>query len=338
MAKNFKIAFDINGNDNGPKAATLAAIAYAKKHPNLQIILLGDLTSVLELKENLPQNVSYIENTLKFTNTSDLRGSLRENTSLIEAVKMLKAKEVDAILSSGDSGLYITALTLLLGRLENVNRPAFMPVCNGINGNKFLFMDVGANLVVKPEFLVEWAKLGNVFSKIMLNKKNPSITLLNIGTEDYKGHDFTKDAHHLLQDEKDLNYVGFSETRDLFRGLVDVAVIDGYGGNLVLKSYEGAIFTFMDLLKENIYKSFMRKVAAKMLKPAFKETAKVLDYRNVGCAWVIGINGLALKAHGSSDQIAYQSALASLHEALEKDLLTKLREEMHSDEQDTENQ
>ncbi|WP_426461018.1 phosphate acyltransferase PlsX [Mycoplasma hafezii] len=325
----YTIVFDLNGNDNGQKAGLEAAIDFAQRNPLFLIKLIGDFPSL----DNLTKldNIEYINNPKVPTNPKDLRGSLMERTSMNQAIDMIKNNEADAVLSSGDSGSYITALTFKLGRLEGVSRPAFMPVCNAINGQKFLFMDVGANLIAKTEYLVEWAKLGSIFASVMFNKANPRVTLLNIGTEDYKGNENTVEANKILKEDQSINYVGFSEPRDLFRGYNDVAVIDGYGGNLVLKSYEGAIFTFKDLLKEHFTKTFFRKICALGLKKAFKEAGDVLDYRQVGSAWVIGVNGIAIKAHGSSDQLSYTSALNTIKEALEKDLLNQLKGKLQND-------
>ncbi|RIV16682.1 phosphate acyltransferase PlsX [Mycoplasmopsis gallopavonis] len=316
-----KIAFDLNGNDNGQAAGYAAAFEFAKNNPSFELTLIGDFENTTSPLTNL----ILVNNIAVPSNPKDLRSTLRENTSMNYAIDLAKQNKVDAILSSGDSGSYISGLTMKLGRLNGVSRPAFMPVCSAINGRKFLFMDVGANLVVKPEYLVEWAKLGSQFYKVMFNEQKPKVALLNIGTEDYKGHDFAIEANSQLKNQSEINYIGFQETRDLFRGNIDVAIIDGYGGNLVLKSYEGAIFTFKDLLKERIISKTIRKIGAILLKGAFKEASQVLDYRNVGSAWVIGVNTVAIKAHGSSDKLAYSSALNVIKEALEKDLLNKLK-------------
>ncbi|WP_036452677.1 phosphate acyltransferase PlsX [Mycoplasma buteonis] len=326
---NYKIVFDLNGNDNGQASGIAAAKQFAKQNPNFQISLIGDFQKKSDLELTNISNIKLLNNPTTPTNPKDLRGSMMEKTSMNQAIDLLKNKEADAILSSGDSGCYISSLTFKIGRLNNVSRPAFMPICNAINGQKFLFMDVGANLVAKSDFLVEWAKLGSAFYEVMFNKPNPSVALLNIGTEDYKGNENAVEANKILKEDSNLNYVGFNETRDLFRGLVDVAVIDGYGGNLVLKSYEGAIFTFKDLLKEKFTKTFLRKLHALALKKAFKEAGDVLDYRQVGSAWVIGIDGIAIKAHGSSDTLSYLSALNTIKTALEKDLLNKLKDKLN---------
>ncbi|VEU76280.1 phosphate acyltransferase PlsX [Mycoplasmopsis columboralis] len=321
----YTIAFDINGNDNGVMPAIEASQEFALKHPETKIVLVGNLKNI-NLK--LPQNIELVDNPNTPSDPKNIKQTLKENTSMNQAIDLYKTNQAQSILSCGDSGSYISALTLKLKRLPNVSRPAFMPVANAINGKKFVFLDVGANLEVKAEWLVEWANLASSFYKVMFNQENPRVALLNIGTEDYKGLEFTKEAHQLLKENSNINYLGFHETRDLFRGNFEVAVIDGYGGNLVLKSYEGAVFTFIDSLKESINKSFVRKIGALLMKRAFKDVMKQLDYRNVGSAWVIGVNAPALKTHGSSDKKSYLAALHQLQDAMEKDLISKLSEQI----------
>lgn len=199
-----------------------------------------------------------------------------------------------------------------------------MPIVNCLNGSKMILLDVGANIEVKPEYLVEWARLGDIFHKTIFNTKEPKISLLNIGTEEYKGSEIVRQASELLKNTN-LNYIGFSETRNLLEGNIDVAVIDGYGGNLVIKSYEGAIVSFKNELKREIKNSFLSKIGALLLKKSFKKISKKLDFRTVANAWVIGVNALALKIRGSADEIAIYNALIQMSDAIDKDLLNKLK-------------
>ncbi|QNM93943.1 phosphate acyltransferase PlsX [Mycoplasma sp. Pen4] len=317
------IVFDVNGNDKGVLECFLAAQEFANNNPTYKIKLVGDVAELKEL--NNFANIELIENKNKPTDPKNIRKTLQENTSMNQAIEILKNNEADGIISSGDSGSYLSALTLKMKRLQNVSRPAFMPVANAINGQKFVFMDVGANLETKPEYLIEWAKLASAFYQTMFATNYPRVALLNIGTEDYKGPEATKKAHQYLTNDKSINYVGFHETRDVFRGHYDVAIIDGYAGNIMLKSYEGAISTFKDTLKTSIMSKLKYKLGALLLKGAFKEVAATLDYRSVGSAWVVGVNALAVKTHGASDKKAYLSGLNSLKNAIENNLLNKLQ-------------
>ncbi|QCZ36753.1 phosphate acyltransferase PlsX [Mycoplasma nasistruthionis] len=323
MEYKYKLVFDVNGNDLGPLQCFLAVQDFVKKYKDTQVTLVGDVKDFLHLVID-NDAIQLIQNDLKPADPKNIRGSMSEKTAMNQAIQMIIDKEADGILSAGDSGLYISALTLKAKRLENVSRPAFMPVANKVNGEKLLFLDVGANIETKPEYLVEWAYLANCFYKTMF-KNEPKVALLNIGTEDYKGLDFVKQAHSQLTNQNDLNYVGFRETRNLFKDDYNIAVIDGYAGNIMLKSYEGAVMTFTGALKETIYSKFLYKLGAFLLKGAFKKVASTLDYRSVGCAWVLGVNALALKAHGSSDHVSYFNALVSLREAVSKNVLEQLK-------------
>ncbi|UUM19778.1 MULTISPECIES: phosphate acyltransferase PlsX [unclassified Mycoplasma] len=323
----YSIGFDVNGNDNGPREAYQAACEFAQANKDIKLVLVGDLKNTNI--DNLPNNIELITNLNVPSDPKNIKQTLRENTSMNQMIDLYKQGKIDSLLSSGDSGSYISALTLKIGRLNGVSRPAFMPVANAINGQKFIFLDVGANLEVKSQWLEEWALLGSLFYKTMFNELFPKVTLLNIGVEDYKGSESVQQAHANLKTNPKINYVGFQETRDLFRGYFNVAIIDGYGGNLVLKSYEGAVLTLIDSLKSSINKNLKRKLGGLLVKSAFKDVMKILDYRNVGSAWVVGVKCLALKAHGSSDQKSYLSALNQLKDAMEKDLLNKMLKEIN---------
>ncbi|AIA29660.1 phosphate acyltransferase [Mycoplasmopsis californica] len=331
----YKIAFDINGNDNGIFAAIQASVEFAQKNPHFNIILIGPQSQIQDLitekYSTFPQNISIIDNPNIASNPDNIRASLHEDTSMNQAIELVKNQQADAVLSSGNSGLYLATSTFKLKRLPNISRAAFMPIIPTIIGRKFLLLDVGANIDSKSDFLVEWAKIANVFAKVILNTQKPNIALINIGTEDSKGTEVVREAHQILKNDKSLNYIGFREPRDILNYVCDVAVIDGYGGNLVLKSLEGAILSFKKLLKEKIMMTPTRKLGFLLAKNAFRDVAETLDYRNVGAAWVIGVNGVAIKSHGSSDSKAYLGALNQIKIALENNILAKVKKAIENE-------
>lgn len=326
----FKIAFDLNGNDNGVAAGIKAAMFFLQKNDNFKIYLIGNKKEIEEFISEKHKKLNYeiIDNPNVPTNVNDLRGSLKENTSMNKALEMVANKEVDACLSSGDSGVYLSCATMKVKRLENISRAAFMPLMPTITGRKFLLLDVGANIDTKTNYLVEWSKIAKIFAQYLLNNDYPRISLINIGTEDYKGIEVIKEAHQILKEEKDLNYLGFVEPREMLNGVCDVAVIDGYGGNLVLKSLEGAILSFKALLKSKIILKPIRKFGYLLAKGAFIDAAETLDYRNVGAAWIVGLNGMVIKTHGGSDDKAYVGALNQIKLGLEKNILSKVKESL----------
>ncbi|MCS4536904.1 phosphate acyltransferase PlsX [Mycoplasma sp. CSL7475-4] len=337
MNRQFKIAFDIMGNDNGILAALKASYNFAKSNPNFTIILVGDENEINATKiqgfDQKPKNISIVHSPNLANDPENFRASLHENTSMNTAIDLVKNNEADAVLSSGNSGLYLATNTFKLKRLKNVSRAAFMPIMPTITGRKFVMLDVGANIDVQPEYLVEWATIANVFAQVMLKINTPRVALINIGTEDNKGTENIKAAHQLLKQKQEINYIGFREPREILNAVCDVAVIDGYGGNLVLKSLEGAVLSFKTLLKSKIMLSPWRKIGALMAKNAFRDVAETLDYRNVGAAWVVGVNGVAIKSHGGSDNKAYTGALNQIKIALEGDVLQKVKLALESNDE-----
>lgn len=322
----YTIAFDVNNTEKSPKSAVEATLEFLKTNSDFKIILVGNKNEIEKFwNGEFKENIEIVDKTLTATFSENLRNILDEDNSMNHAIGLVKNEQANAVLSSGDSGSYLTSCTFILKRLEGVSRPAFMPVMPTIKGKKFLLLDVGANVVVKASFLEEWAKVANEFAKVLLNIDNPRISLLNIGTEDYKGIDAIKEANKLLKDSS-LNYIGFQEPRDILKHTTDVAIIDGYGGNLVLKSLEGAILSFKDLIKEKIMAKCIRKIGYLLLKGAFKDVSETLDYRNVGAAWVIGVDGIAIKSHGASDTKSFIGALNQIKIAVKENVLNNVRE------------
>ena len=173
--------------------------------------------------------------------------------------------------------------------------------------------------------LEQWASLGSIFSENVLSVNKPRVGIVNIGTEDKKGNEFQIEANKIFKNRTDINYIGFIEPRDLLYSTVDVAVIDGYGGNLVLKTMEGTILALLKLIKEEMMSKTKYKIGGLFVKGAFQNIKENLDYRNVGAAWVIGLNGLAIKTHGSSDKKSYLGAFSQVSTALEKNAIEKIK-------------
>lgn len=331
-----RIAFDFMGNDNGPDAAVEASIEFAKKNKNYKIFLVGNKDAIKpELLIKIPENIEIVDEKNEIDKTLSIRQAISSPNSMSVAIQMAKDQKVDGVLSSGDSGLYIASASLILRRIEGISRVAFMPMIPKFADNEyFLMLDVGANIEVKANYLHEWAKIASLFYKALFNKSNPEIALLNIGTEAYKGMEFHKEADELLKNDTSLKYRGFIEPKYIIESNIDVIVCDGYAGNITLKTMEGTMLTFGKLIKQKITKTWFRKILALMLKPSFKEIKEKFDYRNVGGAWVVGLNGTVLKAHGSSDVKAYLGALEQMKIALDFNILDQIKKEISSNNHD----
>ncbi|MCK5945892.1 MAG: phosphate acyltransferase PlsX [Mycoplasmataceae bacterium] len=320
------IAFDMMGNDNGVRAGVEAVNEFVSKNINYNFILIGNIKEINKFTKE-SDRITMID--AKEINIK--KGALaarKESNSMSIAINLVNEGKVDAVLSSGDSGSFLTLTTLILKRIKGVKRPAFMPVVpTVIKGQKFVLMDVGANLETSSEMLVQWSKLGQAFAKANLKITKPRVGIVNIGTEDKKGFPFHQEAAAILKKDKKVNYVGFVESRDLLEGVVDVAIVDGYAGNMILKSFEGSVLSLLRLLKSKLMSKTKYKLGALMAKGAFNDVKEQLDYRNVGAAWVMGLNGLAIKTHGSSDKKSYLGAFNQISLAIENNALDAVKKE-----------
>lgn len=318
------IAFDVMGNDNGVRAGVEAALDFTDKNLDYIVALVGDREQIsVYTKET--ERIKIVHSPNVVDSSKGARAARSGESSMATAINLVKEGKADAVLSSGDSAIYLSMATLIFRRLQDVKRPAFMPIFPTIVENKkFIMMDVGANLQVTSEMLVQWAHLGNAFYKAMFNVKKPRVGVVNIGTEEYKGHDYHIEANKELMGSK-LNYKGFVESRDLLQSKVDVAIVDGYAGNMILKSMEGAVLALLSSLKASLKSKTKYKIGALLAKGAFKKVGENLDYRNVGSAWIIGLNYLAIKSHGGADKKSYLGAFNQISNALENNVLEKIK-------------
>ena len=318
------IVFDVMGNDNGVQPAIFSALKFVDKNLDYIVTLVGEASEIG--KYTMETERIRIIDAKEVDYKKPVRTLIKENNSMAVALKILKEGKADAILSSGNSGLYLSMATLLIKRIEGVKRPAFMPVMPTIvNDSKFLLLDVGANLITTSEMLVQWGRIGSIFAKFHLKIEKPRVGIINIGTEKDKGHEFQHEAYEKLEKDKSINFIGYVEPRYLLKGIVDVAVVDGYAGNLILKSMEGTVLSILSLIKTNLKSKLKYKIGALISKGAFKNVQKQLDYRNVGAAWVLGLNSLVIKTHGSSDEKSYIGAFNQIVMAIENGVLDGIK-------------
>ena len=232
----------------------------------------------------------------------------KKDSSLCKALNLVKDKTCDAVLSAGSTGAFLAGCNFIVGRIKGVKRPALTPIMPGKNG-PFIVVDAGANVDCKPEYLLQFAHMGKEYYKGVLNSENPSIGLVNIGAEEEKGNDLTKNTYQLLKNEKSFNFIGNVEPRDITSGDTNVLVCDGFTGNTLLKSCEGVAMSLMKLMKEKFMASFKGKMGALMLKDSLKEIKSMMDYTEYGGAPLLGVKGGVIKAHGSSNAFAIKNAI-----------------------------
>lgn len=332
-----KIILDVMGGDNAPQAPVLGAIEAVKRY-NADIILVGRGQEILEvLKKNgldtLPEGVE-IAHADDVVDMHDDPASVihkRKNSSMIIGLKMLADGKGDAFVSAGSTGALLTGATLLVKRVRGIRRAAMAPAMPTKAGTKVIICDCGANAECTPEFLLQFGLVASAYSKFTLGVENPRVGLLNIGSEDSKGTQLQKDAYALLKDASDrglLNFTGNVEARDVPLGAVDVVVCDGFSGNILIKSIEGTAMFMGSMLKRMFKKNLGSKLGYLLCKSGVQDMMKLLDYREIGGTQFLGIKKPVIKAHGSSDALAFRNAVKQAMTAAEGDFTAQLEKNL----------
>ena len=329
-----KIIFDLLNNDGGELEAIKAAKKFAIENPNYYLILVGNeknITSIIDI--NKVKNIEIFQSDSITHKVDNFRELLRQKSSMLVSFDLMETKNADGLLSSGDSGAFISIATLKIKRLNGVSRPAFMPIIPSILNSNFFLLDVGANLEIKPNYLFEWAIIANIFYSTLYGNKVNNFGILNIGTEDYKGLPILKEANELIKNqakEIGFNYKGFVEPSDLIEGKVNVALSDGYAGNIFLKTLESSFINFGKLFKNILLLNLKNKIAGLLIKKDLIKLKKKFDYRNTGGAFIVGLEKVIVKAHGRSDEIAFYNALNQIKIALENNVVDIIKNKLDS--------
>ena len=306
-----RIAIDAMGGDNAPKAVVEGCINAANEY-EIEIYLVGKETEINKhLKEEEPSKGRiHIVNADEIITGEDLPVQAikrKKESSMVIGLKMVKEGKCDAFLSAGNTGAFMAGSLLKVGRIKGIDRPVLAPLLPTEKGVCML-IDAGANMDCKPKNLLQFAIMGSIYMEKVEGILSPKVGLLNVGTEENKGNDLTKQSYSMLK-SSNLNFIGNVEARDIFTGICDVIVCDGFAGNIVLKNTEGLASTIMSLLKEELMKTTRSKLGALLLKNSFKNFKKRFDYKEYGGAPFLGINGIMIKAHGSSDGKAIFNAI-----------------------------
>ena len=329
-----KIAIDGMGGDNAPAAVVEGAIQAIKEYDNIELVITGPeevINSELAKYTYTKERISVIDAKEVISPSEHPVMALRKkkDSSIVKAMNLVKEGTCDGIISGGSTGAFLAGCTLIVGRIKGVERPALAPIMPGRRGN-FMIVDVGANVDCKPVFLVQFAKMGKIYYQKVFNVKNPSIGLINIGEEEEKGNELTKATFKLLKDEKNLNFKGNIEPRDIPTGDTNILVSDGFVGNTALKMYEGAASSILGMIKDEILNSsIISKLGVVLLKPVLKNLLKRVDYKEYGGAPFLGVDGICIKAHGSSDAKAFKNAIRQTKIFYENNVLEDIKNEFN---------
>ncbi|HHW00061.1 MAG TPA: phosphate acyltransferase PlsX [Clostridiaceae bacterium] len=323
-----RILVDAMGGDNAPDAIVNGCIDAVKCQTGFDIILIGDddrIRKILESRKFSSPRIQVIHAKEVITNedipTRAIR--LKKNSSMVVGFNMLKQKEGDVLISAGNTGALLTGALLILGRLKGVERPALGAVIPTKKG-KALLIDAGLNSTCKPTNYLQFGILGSVYFKELFGIESPSVGLVNMGTEAKKGTQVLKNAYELLS-KSNLNFIGNVEGRDIPEGNVDIAVCDGYVGNVLLKFLEGAGSFFMAFLKGMFKRTIFSKLSLLFVMRDMKEFKKQLDADVDGGAPILGVNGLVIKSHGNSNARTIKHVVLKAYNLVNNSLMEKIQ-------------
>lgn len=325
-----RIIIDAMGGDNAPEALVKGAIQAGNEY-GVDITLVGDSERIKEVLRNEDadeEKYEIVHTTEIVTNNESPTLAIRrkKDSSMVVGMKMMKEGRGDAFISAGSTGAILAGGIFVVGRINGIDRPALAPVIPGRKG-PFMLIDVGANAECKTQNLLQFGIMGDIYSKKVLGKENPTVGLANIGSEEEKGTDFTRESYRLLK-ESSLNFIGNVEGREMPEGAVDVIVCDGFTGNIILKVFEGVTQTIFDVLKSEIMSSTRTKLGGLLLKPVFRTFKKKYDYTEHGGAILLGVNGAVIKAHGSSNPKAVKNAIRQAIQCVKGGVVENIRFEI----------
>lgn len=324
-----KILVDAFGGDNAPLEILKGCSQAEQLYKNIEIALVGNKEIIEKTaKENeISLETMQIYDAPDVITMEDEAGEImksKNNSSMAVGLKLLANGEGDAFLSAGNSGALIMGSTLIVKRIKGVKRPAFSPVMPTSDG-PVLLIDSGANVEVRPEMLQQFGIMGSIYMENVLNVKNPRVALANVGTEDHKGGELQHEAFKLLK-ETDINFIGNMEARDIPAGAADVIVADGFTGNIIVKMYEGVAAELFKKIKGVLFKNLKTKIAALIIKNELNDLKQYFDYNQYGAAPVMGVSKPVLKTHGSAKADAIVTAIKSVIDFTNTDVIGKIEE------------
>lgn len=306
-----KILIDAMGGDNSPDEIIKGCVDTIDEIES-EIVLIGNekiinekikefygKDSIKDINEKL--SIKNAEEVIENTESPTDALKKKKDSSMVIGFNMLKNGEGDVFVSAGSTGAFMAGGLLLVGRIKGIDRPALCPILPTYDGKGFMLVDAGANTNCRPINLLQFAEMGQVYMKNVMNIEEPKVGLLNIGTEEGKGNELMKDTFVKLSEDSRVNFYGNIEGRDMFDGNVSVVVTDGFTGNVALKTTEGIGAMVTKLLKEELMRNLWTKILAMLMKPALKRFKKRMDYSEYGGAILLGVKKPMVKCHGTAN-------------------------------------
>lgn len=308
-----KIVIDGMGGDNAPQAVVEGACMAVNEY-GVDLIITGDEK---QINEEL-KKYNYDKNKIKVVHTTEVISNdekpvsairRKSDSSMVVALNMVKNKEADVIISAGSTGALLSGGVFIIKRIKGISRPCICAGLPTIDGGFTLISDTGANVDCNKQNLIDFATMTNIYAKKVLNIDNPRVALGNIGTEEGKGNSLVKEVFDELKENKELNFIGNMETREILNGVCDIVICDGFIGNIILKTVEGSVLSLFKKIKDIMTSSTKSKIGALLMKDELKKLKDLLDYSTYGGAPFLGVDGGVIKAHGSSDAKAIKNAI-----------------------------
>ena len=332
------IYLDAMGGDNAPQCTVEGAKEALRADKDVKITLGGPKGEIEKLIQDCPDILDRLaiddcEEIITNHDAPVMAIRQKKNSAQVRGMLLVREGGADGFVSAGSTGATLAGGMFRLGRIEGVERPALAPLLP--NGRDFFcLIDCGANVDCLPAYLPQFGVMGSAYMKAIRGVENPRVGLINIGAEAEKGNALVKEAYPLMA-QAPFNFIGNLEGRDITADLADVAVCDGFSGNLILKFMEGVAGTLMGMIKKEMYADFRSKMGGLLAKPAFRRVKKTMDYSEVGGAPLLGVKGMVVKAHGSSNAHAIACAIRqavtmsrkNLVDSIEKDIAKQLQQQ-----------
>lgn len=318
-----RIAVDAMGGDNAPDAILAGCVEALRAEPDLFLLLVGKQERIrLEGAQDVLARTEIIDarETIENTESPVLAIRKKADASIVRAAMLVREGAASAMVTAGSTGAALSCGLFRIGRVSGIDRPALATLIPTLTGSPTLLLDIGANVDCRPEWLLQFARMGTVYAKGVMGVESPRVALLNLGEEDEKGNDLTKRAHALLR-EGVPGFIGNLEPRALTFGDADVVVCDGFAGNTAIKSMEGVAKSLFTLIKRQITATTRAKIGALLVKPALMEVKRQMDPDEIGGAPLLGLTGALVKAHGSSNAHAFCRAIQQARKMIEKDII-----------------
>jgi phosphate acyltransferase len=313
MNRAITVSLDAMGGDHGPGVVVPAALNALDEEQSLRLILVGDQEAIqAHLQDARPELLKrvVVHHASQRVEMGELAAQalrLKKDSSMRVAINLVKDGAADACVSAGNTGALMATARYVLKTLPGIDRPAIITALPSITGHTHM-LDLGANVECTAEHLFQFAVMGSVLATAVDNLERPRVGLLNIGQEDIKGNDQVKKAARLLS-ASDLNYIGFVEGDDIYKGGVDVVVCDGFVGNVALKTSEGLAKMLTHYMKEEFTRGAFARLAGLVALPVLRAFRKKIDPRRYNGASLLGLRGIVIKSHGSADALAFANAI-----------------------------